>query len=106
MKQNRPLGLIQRAFRETRYVYSIHAVDQSTTRHITRTEIEEAILSGEIVERYPHDKYGPSCLIFGKTQLERSLHIVCTIPVSATTVKIITVYEPDPKEWINFKKRK
>ena len=48
---------IRRAFRENRYEYSQHAVDQSILRHIAGNEIEEAIENGEIIEDYPEGKY-------------------------------------------------
>ena len=79
--------------------------DQSILRHITRKEILEAIENGEIIEDYPEDKFGPSCLICGKTSLERPLHVQCSYP-TRPKVKIITVYEPDPEEWVDFKKRR
>ena len=66
---------IRRAFKQGRYEYSLHAVDQSTLRHIARSELEEVIEEGEIIEDYPDDKYGPSCLIYGKTVQGRPLHI-------------------------------
>lgn len=34
---------IRQAFKDARYEYSLHAVDQSILRHILRKEIEEAI---------------------------------------------------------------
>jgi hypothetical protein len=63
----------------------------------------EAILSGDIIEEYPEDKYGPSCLILGKTKMGRPLHVQCSLP---PTVWIITLYEPDPQEWIDLRIRK
>lgn len=61
-------------------------------------------MAGEVIEEYPNDKYGPSCLIFGFTIANRPLHVQCSYP-SRPLVKIITLYEPDPKIWINFKLR-
>lgn len=86
------------------FEFSKHAADRMILRHITISEIREAIQSGEVIEDYPKDKYGPSCLILGKTNQDRFLHIQCSYP-SRPLVKIITVYEPDPNEWINFKVR-
>jgi hypothetical protein len=40
-------------------------------------ELREAIAIGEIIEDYPTDKYGPSCLVFGVTLARRPLHIQC-----------------------------
>lgn len=96
---------IREAFRENRYEYSQHAVDQSILRHITGNEIVEAIEAGKIIEDYPEDKYGPSCLIFGRTVKGRPLHIQCSYP-SRPKIKIVTLYEPDSEEWINYEVRR
>jgi uncharacterized protein DUF4258 len=85
--------------------FSQHAVDQSIIRHISVQELREAIAGGEVIEVYPEDKYGPSCLIFGMTRGGRPLHVQCSDP-SRPTVKIVTVYEPDPALWIEFKVRR
>lgn len=65
--------------------------------------VEEAILSGEIIEEYPDDKYSPSGLIYGKTENGRDLHVQISLP---PTVVVITTYEPDSAEWINGKIRR
>ena len=40
--------------------------------------MEQAILENAvIIEDYPDDKYGPSCLILGYTKNGRPLHIQC-----------------------------
>jgi hypothetical protein len=83
----------------------LHAVDQSILKHITRREIEEALATGEVIEDYPTDKYGPSCLVFGVTSTSRPIHVQCTYPDNPK-VKIITVYEPDPNKWIGFRVRR
>jgi len=59
----------------------------------------------EVIEDYPEDKYGPSCLLLGYTKAERPLHIQCSYP-SRPLVKIITLYEPDPDLWIGFRTRR
>ena len=46
---------ILKALKETRYEYSLHAVDQSIERHITRDEAHQIIEGGEIIEDYPED---------------------------------------------------
>ena len=45
------------------FEFSQHAVDQSIVRHISVQELREALAVGEIIEDYPTDKYGPSCLV-------------------------------------------
>ena len=58
---------IQEKIKLGEYEYSRHAVDQSILREISNEEIIAVIQSGEIIEDYPQDKYGPSCLIAGST---------------------------------------
>ena len=96
---------IQAKFRRDEFEFSKHAVDQVILRDVSVTEIREAIDSGEIIEDYPEDKYGPSCLIFGMSLSQRPLHIQCGYP-SRPLIKIITVYEPSPAEWIDYRERK
>jgi len=62
------------------------------------------ILNGEIIECYPEDKYGPSCLVLGKCT-RKILHIQCSLE----PVWIITAYDPtlSPEKWDkDFKMRK
>lgn len=94
---------IQDKILEGEYRYSDHAVKRMIKRSIERIEVENAILKGEIIEDYPDDKYSPSCLIYGKTEMGRNLHIQSSLPPK---VVIITIYEPDNKEWIDFKTRR
>jgi hypothetical protein len=85
------------------YRYSDHAVKRMIRRSIDRAEIEEAVLSGEIIEEYPADKYSSSCLVYGRTRFGRHLHVQLSIP---PTVVIITVYDPDETEWIDYRVRR
>ena len=87
------------------FEFTKHAVDQSILRGITVQELREAILNGEIIEDYPQDKYGPSCLVFGMTKSDRPIHIQCSHP-SRDMIKIITLYQPDPAQWINYRERR
>ncbi len=87
------------------FEFSKHAVDQSILRGISVQEVRDALRLGEIIEDYPNDKYGPSCLIFGMTTEERPLHIQCSYP-SRPIIKIVTLYEPDENLWIDRRVRK
>ena len=87
------------------FEFTQHATDQSLVRRIAVQEIREAIASGEVIEDYPHDKYGPSCLIFGVTASRRPIHVQCSYP-TRPLVAIITLYEPDPQRWIDFRTRR
>jgi len=87
------------------FVLSQHALDQSAERGILLREMREAFATGEVIEDYPDDKYGPSCLVLGFTAARRPLHVQCSYP-SRPVVKIITLYEPDPRLWIDFRERR
>jgi len=88
------------------FEFSKHAVDQSIIRDIAVAEVEQAISSRcQVIEDYLEDKYGPSCLILGFTDAGRPLHIQCSYP-TRPLIKIITLYQPDPNLWIDYRIRK
>lgn len=87
------------------FEFSQHAVDQSILRRISIQELREAIAVGEVIEDYPNDRYGPSCLILGFTGVGRPLHIQCSYP-ARPLIKVVTLYEPDPAHWVDFKQRR
>jgi len=88
------------------YEFSKHAVDQTIIRGISVAELEQAISTrSEVIEDYPEDKYGPSCLILGFTSAGRPMHVHCSYP-TRPLIKVVTVYEPDPDLWIDLKIRK
>jgi Domain of unknown function (DUF4258) len=89
---------IRQRFADEQFEFSKHAVDQSILRQIRVQEIREIISNGQVIEDYPNDKYGPSCLISGLTQNQRTIHVQCSYP-SRPLLKIITLYEPDPQRW-------
>lgn len=87
------------------FEFTKHAVDRAILRHIRVAEIREAIAGGESIEDYPEDKYGPSCLILGFTSSERPLHVqIGYLPLRL--LRVITVYEPDSAEWLDYRTRK
>jgi hypothetical protein len=96
---------IRKKVAQNLFEFSQHAVDGTIIRRIAVQEVREVIANGEIIEDYPQDKYGPSCLILGFTQAGKPLHIQCSYP-SRPLIKVITVYRPDPDLWIDFRVRK
>lgn len=103
---NTLLEEIQAKIRRGEYEYSGHALDQSVARRIRLHEVEEAITSqSEVIEDYPDDKYGPSCLVLGFTLAGRGLHVQCSYP-NRPVLKIITLYEPDPSRWQDYRTRR
>lgn len=83
-----------------------HAVRQMSRpdRMITTKDIRYVIEHGEVIEDYPEDTRGPSCLIFC-IKGDRPLHVVCS--PKKDYLAIITAYLPMEKEWNkDFKIRK
>ncbi|MCI0886995.1 MAG: DUF4258 domain-containing protein [Chloroflexi bacterium] len=96
---------IRRKVIDDQFEFSLHAVDNSIIRRISVQELRQAIAAGEVIEDYHHDKYGPSCLIFGYTESGRPIHIQCSYP-NRDLIKIITLYEPNEANWIEFRARR
>jgi len=97
---------IRSKIRQRQYEFSKHAVDQSIIRNISVEELEQAVAyRSEVIEDYPEDKYGPSCLILGFTNSGRPLHIQCSYP-DRPLIKIITLYVPSIEFWVDFRTRR
>lgn len=94
---------IQQIIGQGSLFFTDHAIRQMAKRNIMDTEVIEAILSGIIIEENPEDKYSPSCLIYGHTEMRRPLHILCSLP---PRVRIITTYQPDPAQWLDNRWRR
>lgn len=96
---------IRKKVKQGRYIISFTHTEKLRQRRIKAEHIEQAIETGVIIEDYPEDRRGPSCLILGFAG-KRPLHIVCG-RLEAKEVLIITAYEPDTIEWeSNWKTRK
>lgn len=82
-----------------RLLFLPHAIRQMSRpdRLITSYEIRNVIEQGEIIEDYPEDVRGHSCLILGYGESDRAIHIVCS--PKDEYLAIITAYLPDENEW-------
>jgi len=92
---------------EKKIIYTLHALDEMDAEYelITTDEVRHVILNGEIIEDYPDDKRGHSCLIFGFSYKKRPVHVVCT--PKEDYLAIITAYIPTSEKWeSDFKTRR
>ena len=80
------------------YVYTHHAEIERRADELTFTQVEEALLSGEILEQYPDTGRGESCLIVGFAG-NVPIHVVCGW--RGEKVAIITVYIPNLPKFID-----
>lgn len=70
---------VQKAARK-RLLFLPHAIRQMSRpeRMITPGEVETVVLSGELIEDYPQDPRGHSCLLLGFGDAKRAVHVVCS----------------------------
>jgi Domain of unknown function (DUF4258) len=88
-----------------KFEFTRHALKRAIERNISEEEIKEMSLTTEVIEDYPDDKYSPSCLLLGFTRNGRVLHIQVS-RIESDFIKIITLYEPELSQWIDYKTRK
>jgi hypothetical protein len=96
---------IRRQLAAGEFEFSRHAFRRAVERDISDREIQEAGARAEIIEDYPDDKYAPSALLLGFTVAGRALHFQVSY-MDTELAKIITIYEPGPKEWIDHRTRR
>lgn len=96
---------VRRQLAAGEFGFSRHGFRRAVERNISEQEIREAGASAELIEDYPDDKYAPSALLLGFSAAGRALHFQVSFSDSELT-KIVTIYEPDPSEWIEHRKRR
>jgi hypothetical protein len=71
---------------------------------ITTVEVGAVVTTGELLEDYPEDVRGHSCLLLGVGEGGRPDHVVCS--PKDDFLAIITAYVPDPSQWSSdFRRR-
>jgi hypothetical protein len=95
-------GEIQRLVSQGRYEFSIHAERERLAEDLDVVELELAIGNGEILEEYPDDTRGWSCLMLGYAGA-KPIHLVIgwagSMGQNFGILRIITVYLPNPPWW-------
>ena len=92
---------IRRLIRQGDYELSIHAQQERLEEDLDVVQIEEALLSGEILEQYPNDPRGESCRVVGYAGT-KPVHVVigwARRSAASRTLRTITVYMPKPPRW-------
>lgn len=92
------LKLIRRQIRKGEFDLSHHAHKERQIEKISIAEIRQTILKGAIIEEYPKDPRGSSCLMAIKNS-----HVVCGF--RGERLLIVTVYRPQEPTWIDYKTR-
>lgn len=89
---------IQKHIKKKAYLFSEHADEEKTKDKLKIKEIEEAILSGKVIEERLDDLRGESRLIVGKSSSGKMIHIVIGLRFGKPV--IVTNYIPSKVEWI------
>ncbi len=92
---------------EKRILFLPHAISQMNApdRMISTAEVRAVILDGEVIEDYPEDTRGHSCLMLGWGDEARPIHTVCA--PRGEYLAVITAYLPSPEQWeVDWKTRK
>jgi hypothetical protein len=71
-------------------------------REISIKEIKTILRGSTIIEQYPDDNPYPSCLVSGRTESGRQLHIVCG--KGDDELWLITTYQPALTKWLDDNK--
>jgi hypothetical protein len=69
----------------------------SPERMISTREVRSVILRGEVIEDYAEDVRGHSCLMLGRGEEDRPVHVVCA--PKRDYLAIITTYLPSVEQW-------
>jgi len=100
---------IQRLLRDGQYEVSIHAQQDRLEEDLDLVQIEAAIIEhGELLEEYPDDPRGESCLVLGFVG-SRPLHTVLGWATmkgeTQKMLRLITVYTPTAPKWTDPRTR-
>lgn len=79
------------------YLLTLHADEERRNEGLEIRDLETVLTTGVILENYPKDPRGPSCLVYGEDQ-GMPIHVVCGKNRSEWLV-IITVYRPSLPKW-------
>lgn len=90
---------VSRRAAKKKLLFLPHAIRQMSRpeRMLTPQEVERVVMTGELVEDYPQDSRGHSCLLLGSGDANRAIHVVCSPKVDYLAV--ITAYLPDTDQW-------
>ena len=79
-------------------VFTDHAERRMFKRSVSRDEVREVLLRGEVIQEYPDDTPWPARLMLAWVG-GRPLHVVAADAPPKETTFVITAYEPDPQRW-------
>ena len=100
------INKIIQAIQADRVIVSRHAREEAENDNLKLEPILFSAIKGEIIENYSNDRPYPSCLIYGVSQQQEPIHSVWAYNQDNGWAILITVYRPDPQQWINWRTRR
>ncbi len=91
------IDIIKQMVKDGKIRWTNHIIVRLFQRNMLQTDIENALLNGEIIEDYENDYPYPSCLVYGISLKNKVLHVVCG--ANKEELWIITAYYPDNLKW-------
>ena len=92
------LDFIRNEIEKQSYEISLHADDERIADDLTVSQLEFLLLQSKIIEQYPDDPRGESCLTVGFTPDGTPVHVVCGKNRSGHLI-LVTVYIPTMPRW-------
>ena len=87
------IEVIQALCSRSKMKWSTHCLERMQERDISREDVKNCLLKGEIIEDYPEDFPHPSCLVFGYSVNNKVIHVV--VGNDGEYIYIITAYFPN-----------
>ena len=88
---------IQERIRNNEYYFSKHGDQERQNDNLSIAEVEEAILTGRVLEQYADTGRGESCLLAGFSNNGKPIHVICGH--RGNLLAIVTVYIPMPPKF-------
>ena len=85
------------------YEISLHADEERLAEALTVEQIEDVLKQAELLEDYPEDRRGHSCLVLGYSA-SQPVHVVCGRTRSGRLI-VITIYTPSMPKWVDERTR-
>jgi hypothetical protein len=85
---------------------SEHAYDEAIDDNLSIVDVIDTTPSAEVIEDYPTDARGCSCLVLMGVGDDRPVHAVWAFDEGSARAILITVYRPDPARWSDDLKRR
>ncbi len=86
------------------YVTTRHFLERCDERNLDARTVVLAAANGSVIEDYPEDDRGHSCLILANSK-DYVLHVL--VGVAYIEIRMIIVYKPDPDIWdSDYQKRR